>query len=151
MAIRDRRRREDDAPGTEREPDAVAAATPAASVLRLQRLAGNHAVAGLIARAPATTTAPVLAVAGYGTYAVKGFHPEGATSLKVGFDPGKDGARLLHASSSGERIPTVTITAGPTTITLTEVLIASFSSTGDDSTGEALATVEFNGETREIG
>jgi hypothetical protein len=91
-----------------------------------------------------------LTVAGFGEYDVSSFETKGTTALGVTFDAGRDGARLLNAATRAEPIASVTITPGSRTITLTEVVIASYQQAGSAEGGEPLVSVEFNGAALEV-
>jgi hypothetical protein len=155
MASLERRTRERVARRVERaasSPEPVTPASDVDAVLRLQARVGNRLTSRLIARDPRRprSTGHTLTVAGFGEYDLSSFETKGTTALAVTFDAGRDGARLLHAATRGEPIPSVAITAGSRTITLTEVVIASYQQAGSPEGGEPLVSAEFNGASLEV-
>lgn len=140
------------------DPAPKPAAPQVAAVLRMQSLVGNHATSRMVAamrvaREPAEAVPAdsgpqaagkesAMTLAGFDRYSIGGYSLSGKTAVSVVFDPGKDAARLMEASSKGQRIPTVTITTGTRTITLTDVIIASFQHA--NSGGEPLISLELD-------
>jgi hypothetical protein len=150
-----RRVRESLEPADERRVPAPEVAAPphVQAVLRMQATAGNRATSRLIARDAAEktgTSSYAMTIADFGIYELSSFHVESKTRVTVSFDPGKDGSRLMHAAAAGQPIKSVTISAGGRTVTLTEVVIASFNHAADPARGDTIVSVEFDAKDVDI-
>ena len=129
---------------------AVARSPDVAAVLRMQALAGNAATSRLLAREPkAPAQERTILIEGMGTFALLSFQLSGAKGVTVELADGPVGPRLSQASAQGTTIPSVTIAASGQTLTLTEVLVASFQTGGGHGSAPAIS-VELQGASREF-
>jgi hypothetical protein len=142
--VRDRLRAQPRDPVVARHP------APAPDVLTLLRQAGNQATGRALARARETARADeVLVVDGLGEIPLQSFHVDRHV-VSVMFAVAAAGPELERALATGAPLATVVIKSRGHTVTLRDVVVASFRTHDDTAGGPPLADVEFNGRSVEF-